>query len=225
MTMLSTTVITATTSTIACSRNRSLRCTACRASSPVPGHANTLSTRMVEPASMRIISHPATVTMDTEAFRSAWTATVRRTGIPFARATLIHGRFNSSIIEDLVSMVSLPAEGRASVSDGSIRCFQSPVPDVGSHRSHTANMRMNIRPSQKPGIESPNRLDVVATRSRAAFGFNAAIVPSGIAMRSAISMPSAVSLIVFGRRSATIFKAERCCQRELPKSPRMACEA
>jgi hypothetical protein len=65
-------MITATTTTIACTSTRSCCCRAWIISRPMPGHANTVSTTTVKPASMRAYSKLLCVRTGTIELRKAW---------------------------------------------------------------------------------------------------------------------------------------------------------
>jgi hypothetical protein len=57
----------------------------------------------------------------------------------------------------------------------------SPRRDVGSHSKFTANKKISIIPTQKPGIDWPSTAIVLATMSHTEPRFTAEMTPNGIA--------------------------------------------
>jgi hypothetical protein len=101
---------------------------------------------------------------------------------------------------------------------GRIQCEIPPGPEVGSHRSHTANTSTLTSATQKFGRLAPAREMKLTNRSKAPFGFRAASDPTTIAIESATVIAPAASARVVGNASSTRSSTGRCCRSESPKS-------
>ena len=104
---------------------------------------------------------------------------------------------------------------------GITRCRQSPRPDAGSQRRSLAKIRIRIRASQNPGMETPTRARKRPMLSNREFRFTAERTPTGMAMAMATNMAAARSSRVAGIRSSRSAMMGRPSWYEVPKSPRI----
>ncbi len=84
------------------------------------------------------------------------------------------------------------------VTAGNIKLFQESNPPDGTNLKLTANVKTNISPNQKFGIETPNKAPIILTLSIAEYCLVADIIPSGIPIPIAIIIPIIVKINVFG---------------------------
>ena len=88
-----------------------------------------------------------------------------------------------------------------SATDGMIRCARVPRPEVGSQPSLTEKIIISMIPSQKCGIDRPNRAPSILPMSRSDPRRTAEMIPMGTATTSAISMAATASSRLAGSRS------------------------
>ena len=95
-------------------------------------------------------------------------------------------------------------------------------PPTGSQSRPAANSTSSIRPSQKIGIDTPNRVSVITTVSKREPCRTAASTPTGTPHRLASSSDASASCNVTGNAVSTSSSAGRLLWIEMPRSPRNA---
>src|SRR5260370_4255967 len=80
-------------------------------------------------------------------------------------------------------------------------------PPIGNKLSCAPNTRIGINPSQKIGIETPNRVTVITVLSKRESGQTAARTPSGTPTATDTKSAARDSWIVMGKASQTSAKA------------------
>ena len=108
---------------------------------------------------------------------------------------------------------------KPSAMAGSTMLLNPLLPDTGNHPSLSENNRINNKPNQKIGMDTPIRAMIIDTPSKIVFCLTAAITPNGIATTIAISMAATVSWIVFGNRLNTSSDTGPFVLYESPISP------
>ena len=105
----------------------------------------------------------------------------------------------TSNMEDLVVLVMVAIDSAPNVIDGKIK-LANPlfIPPDGSHPKYTENNRINIRPSQKDGIDTPNNAIIIPTLSNIEYCFVADIIPIGIETTTAKNMAPTAKITVLG---------------------------
>ncbi len=93
------------------------------------------------------------------------------------------------------------AEPVPKVIAGRIRCEIVPRPVAGSHPRVTAKSTISISPSQKTGIETPNRATSMLALSKMEFRFVAEIIPATTPMSMAIAIAATANSTVLGNLS------------------------
>ncbi len=86
-------------------------------------------------------------------------------------------------------------------------------------RNASAKNRMSMIPSQKSGMEVPNRPSNIELRSAMPPGLIAALMPRGTAISTAMANESRVNSIVTGRRTLSKFVTASLLRKSLPRSP------
>ncbi len=76
-----------------------------------------------------------------------------------------------------------PTLGSARASVGRIRYLRPPCPVGGNHLSCAEKININIRPSQKPAIDTPSKATTMVDQSRNLLWLSAATMPRGKASR------------------------------------------
>src|SRR6266567_8854047 len=165
----------------------------------MPGHAK-ITSMMTAALTITTMLTPASVKTGMSAFLNACMAMTTTSGSPLSRASLMYSLPRTSNMLERVSR-SIDAEKyHPSASAGMTTCRQSPDPEVGSQRSQTENTRINTRPSQKPGIDSPSSATPLATLSHAVFTLTAEMMPAGTPMSREMSVAARPRVSELGNR-------------------------
>src|SRR2546425_2703243 len=87
-------------------------------------------------------------------------------------------------------------------------------PEAGSRRCGSEKNRINMIPSQKLGMDTPQSDPLLARTSQSVFRRTAARTPVGIAMLTAMSNDRNASSIVIGSFVATVLTTDSCVRME-----------
>src|SRR5712692_3676926 len=87
-------------------------------------------------------------------------------------------------------------------------------PEAGNHPSRTEKNRINMIPSQKLGMDTPQSDPLLARTSQSVLRRTAARTPVGIAMPTAMSNDRNASSIVIGSFVATVLTTDSCVRME-----------
>ncbi len=97
-----------------------------------------------------------------------------------------------------------------------------PVPDTGSHPSHTPKTSCRMRANQKTGMAIPRNENPVPTWSNALYCRTALKTPRRKARTPATRNEAPMSSSVAGNRSRIISDTGRVVEKLTPRSPRTA---
>ncbi len=143
-----------------------------------------------------------------------------------ASGTLASVTAGSSMCRRLAPIIVALPDSRLSITlMPVIRGGSSPTgisPPTGSQPRPAANSTSSIRPSQKIGIDTPNRVSVITTASKRDPCRIAASTPTGTPHRLASSSDASASCSVTGNPVSTSSSAGRLLWIETPRSPRSA---
>src|SRR6516162_10701267 len=92
------------------------------------------------------------------------------------------------------------AKYQPSATAGMIKFCQPPCPLVGSQWSHTENVRIITKPSQKPGMDRPSRATIFPKLSHALFTRTADKIPAGMPMKNEMSVAASANCRELGKR-------------------------
>src|SRR4029077_19041029 len=143
---------------------------------------------------------PARVSTGISAFLKACLAMTRACGRPFRRASLTYSEPRTSSIEERVRRICEAAKYQPSAKAGMIRCNGVPAPEEGSQPRYTEKTRINTRPTQNDGSDSPNSAKTLPALSQKRPTRTAARMPLGIPSNSENAIAAVASITEYGSR-------------------------
>ena len=143
-----------------------------------------------------------------------------------ASGTVASVTAGSSMWRRLAAIIAGSPDSRLSITLMPVtRGGSSPTgisPPTGSQPSPAANSTSSISPSQKIGIDTPNRVSVITVASNREPCRTAASTPTGTPIRLASSSDASANCRVTGNAASTSSSAARLLCTDMPRSPRSA---